>query len=83
MERKEIKKQSRISMKYSYWLGVLVSLVGVLTLSSTFGSLTDLLSDKTGFSSSTFLLSIIRFYVPQFLAGTDPNTEILLSSSRR
>ncbi|MFA6874548.1 MAG: DUF975 family protein [Bacilli bacterium] len=79
MERKEIKKQSRISMKYSYWLGVLVSLVGVLTLSSTFGSLTDLLSDKTGFSSSTFLLSIIRFYVPQFLAGTDPNTEILLS----
>lgn len=78
--RKQIRKESRPLLRRHYFRNVVIAIILLFTAAGTFNStLLDFVSGTGSESTSTFLLEIIRFYVPDFLTGTAPLDGFLLS----
>lgn len=77
-KRKEIKKESRPLLRRHYFRTVIMAFLVLFTVAGTFNSsLLDFVSDSESGTNFTFLLEIVRFYVPDFLTGESPSTLFL------
>ena len=77
--RRSIRRDSRKLLRKHYFRTVVFALLVLFTTAGTFNStLMDYVSNSTSDSVSSFLLDIVRFYVPDFLVSDTPLDFFLL-----